>query len=187
MNRPLRALALVVCAALTGCGVAPQGQPVPFEAAAPTRTTPSASPEGSRTVTVYFVRGDRLEPAGRAGSNTSTQGALDLLSAGPAVDEVEAGLRSAVAPASIRSALEEPEVVVIDVNRDFVETSGTDQLLAVAQVVWTVTERDATRRVRLTSGGSPVEVPTDDGLSAGTVDRSDYESVAPPAGAADGR
>lgn len=179
MRRPAGTLALLGCLALSGCGVAPQAEPVPFEAAAPTRTQAPAASEGSRAVTVYFIREDRLEPATRAASDTSARSTLELLGAGPAPEEARAGVRTAIAPASIRSAAEEPDIVVIDVNRDFVETSGTDQLLAVAQVVWTVTERDETRRVRLTSDGTPVEVPTDDGLSADTVDRADYDSVAP--------
>lgn len=179
MRRLTSTLTLAGCLALSGCGVTPQAEPVPFEAAAPTRTQAAEAPEGPRAVTVYFIREDRLQPAARAASDTSARGALELLGAGPAPEEVRTGVRTAIAPASIRSATEEPDIVVIDVNRDFVETSGTDQLLAVAQVVWTVTERNETRRVRLTNDGTPVEVPTDDGLSADTVDRDDYDSVAP--------
>lgn len=179
MRRPTSILVLAGCVALSGCGVSPQAEPVPFDAAAPTRTQAPEAPEGSRTVTVYFIREDRLQPAARAASDTSVRGTLELLGAGPAPEETRTGVRTAIAPASIRSATEDADLVVIDVNRDFVETAGTDQLLAVAQIVWTVTEPDEARRVRLTNDGTPVEVPTDDGLSADTVDRDDYDSVAP--------
>nr|WP_246247237.1 GerMN domain-containing protein [Cellulomonas septica] len=128
-----------------------------------------------------MVRDDRLEAVRRPSTSATLEDAVEALSAGPSRDETRAGLRSAVAVDSVRSAETDDEVVVVDVSHDFVETSGSDQLLAVAQLVWTVTEASGRPEVRLTSGGDPVEVPTDRGLSSGDVARDDYASVAPTA------
>ena len=71
-------------------------------------------------------------------------------------------------------------VVTIGVSREFTEVAGGNQLLATAQVVFTVTEFPGVEAVRITADGSPVEVPTDDGLTDEPVGRDDYASVAAP-------
>jgi hypothetical protein len=71
-------------------------------------------------------------------------------------------------------------VVTIGVAREFTEVAGGNQLLASAQVVFTVTGFPGVEAVRITADGSPVQVPTDDGLTAEPVGRDDYRSVAAP-------
>jgi spore germination protein GerM len=71
-------------------------------------------------------------------------------------------------------------VVTVAVSREFTEVAGGNQLLATAQVVFTVTEVPGVAAVRVTADGSPVEVPTDAGLTDEPVRREDYASVAGP-------
>ena len=89
----------------------------------------------------------------------------------------------------IRTALP-PEVVGVDevlpdglttvsVTRGFTGITGGNQLLAVAQIVWTLTELPTVTTVRFVVEGTPVEVPTDGGLTNRSVGRDDYRSVAP--------
>lgn len=173
---------LLLCLLLAACGVGPQNGPVPIDVPVPTKAQPEEPAlRGPRTVTVYFILGDRLTPVRRGASETSLEQLLLLLAAGPSPREAQDGLRTAVAPGVLSPgpAATTPGTVVVEVTRDFTEVSGRNQLLAVAQVVWTVTEGQDITNVRMTSAGMPLEVPTDTGLSAGPVTRSDYLSVKP--------
>jgi spore germination protein GerM len=71
----------------------------------------------------------------------------------------------------------------VAVTREFTGLGGGNQQLAVAQIVWTVTEFPGVQQVRFSIDGQPLEVPTDEGLTDQPVDRDDYRSVAPPSDA----
>ena len=183
MRRPAGTIALGLgCVLMTGCGVWAQPEPVAIDIPVPSRSSPpeeSMAP-GDLTVHVYLLRGSRLERTPRPAPDASVATTLELLASGPTADETRSGLRTALAPGSVRAGAAEADLVVVDVTRELVATSGTDQLLAVAQVVWTVTEPPSTfRRVRLMGEEGAVEVPTDRGLSADPVTRDDFLSVAP--------
>ena len=176
-------LALAAVAALTGCGVG--AQPGPEPVSIPQPSTPEAgatgAPDGPR-VTVWFVRGARLEAAERPVERPTVDTALAALVAGPTRGEVVDGLRTALSPQSLapdRPTSADP-VVTVEASREFTEVAGGNQLLATPQVVFTVTEFPGVESIRITAEGSPVEVPTDDGLSAEPVGRADYASVAAP-------
>jgi hypothetical protein len=177
----LAAAALVLC----GCGVSTQDRPEALVLS----ETPSASPaadvgSGSVEVQVYFVRGTRLEPVTRSATAADLQATLGVLVAGPDRREVFSGLRTAVAPQTETTLSPVSEgTVQLDLPRELTGLTGGNQLLAFAQLVWTLTEVPGVRAVRFSSAGAPVEVPTDTGLAAGLVDRDDYASVAPRAAA----
>ena len=178
-------LTLTAVAVLSGCGLGAQSAPEPISIPRPSTTGPGvgADPDGPR-VTVWFVRGSRLEAAERPAQRPGLTPALDALVAGPTRGEVVDGLRTALSPQSLtpdRPAAADA-VVTVAVSREFTEVAGGNQLLATAQVVFTVTGFPGVEAVRITADGSPVEVPTDEGLTDEPVDRDDYASVAPPAG-----
>lgn len=181
MSRLLRVLVVLLCLALGGCGMWAQREPVTIDVPVPTEPTAPPAPDGPRSVTVYLLRGDRLEAARRAADDRSVATAVELLAAGPTGPESRAGLRTAVPPESVRMVGTDGATgtVVVEVTADFVATTGTNQLLAVAQVVWTVTESPDVRLIRMTSNGNPIDVPTDEGLSGDPVGRDDYAAVAP--------
>ena len=168
---------------LAGCGVEPEAQPEPLGVPAPSAAEPSGErgPDGP-LVTVFFVRGTELAPVARPAASPDAGAAMDQLTTGPTRPEVLAGLRTALAPQTLTVDEGRPGgLTAVSVTRDFTAVTGGNQLLAVAQVVWTLTELPGTTEVRFLADGVPVEVPTDEGLTDQPVDRADYLSVAPPA------
>lgn len=166
---------------LTGCGVAPQTQPEALPPAAPQPVEPSGRPEPlGPAVTVFFVRGAALAPAARASKRSDAASAVQQLVVGPSRPEVLSGLRTALAPQPLTVDEGLPGgLTAVSVTREFTGVTGGNQLLAVAQVVWTLTELPGTAEVRFLVAGVPVEVPTDEELTDQPVDRTDYRSVAP--------
>jgi hypothetical protein len=184
--RRLIVLLALLAAALCGCGVSPQPGPeaisLPSHRAAGS-TVPSS---GSVLDTVFLVHGGRLQAVQR---RTATPGdlrqVLGLLASGPSRAEARDGLRTALAPQPL-SVLDVSDrgVLTLGVTRQFTGVVGGDQLLALAQVVWTVSQFPWVDRVRFVTGGQSLEVPTDHGLVQRAVTRDDYRTVAPPAGPA---
>jgi hypothetical protein len=175
-------VAVAVALALSACGVGAQGGPEPVGVPTSSVTSPDAAVStGSPRVAVYLVRGSRLARAERPTPRPAVDAALDALVAGPSRAEVVGGLRTALSPQLLRSDASAPAepVVTVTVAREFTEVSGGNQLLAVAQVVWTLTELPGVQGVRITTDGRPVEVPTDRGLTSAPVGREDFASVAP--------
>ncbi len=174
--------ALVLLLLLAGCGVDVQDRPESISIPEPPTTDAGPTTDsGGEEVTVFFVRGARLEAASRSTARPGVESALELLVAGPSRSEVIDGLRTALAPQTL---LPEPTgstrpVITIAVSREFTDVAGGNQLLAVAQVVWTATQVPGIELLRVTADGQPVEVPTDEGLTDDPVGRSDYRSVAP--------
>jgi len=166
---------------LAGCGVPPQAEPTPVQVS-PAPRPRSPSPDGDRVVTVFLVRDGRLAEEERTADDTSERSALELLVEGPSDAEKAGGTTTALAPGDY--ALQEgPGVAtVIDVPAQFTQIDGDLQLLAAAQLVWTVTDRRPLALVRMTFEGEAIELPTDRGLTSGPVRRSDYGSVAPEDG-----
>lgn len=179
----MRTLAALLCLAalLTGCGVEPQARPE--RVAVPTQPlnppVPQPDDEGPDVV-VFFVRGADLAPVRREADVATPDVALQLLIAGPTRPEVINGLRTALAPQALAVDLGVPGgITSVTVTPEFAGITGGNQLLAVAQVVWTLTEVPGTAQVRFLVDGAPVEVPTDSGLSDQPVGREHFRSVAP--------
>lgn len=174
-------VALVVAASVAGCGVSAQDTAEPVSTGAQP-ATPSGGGErtaGSRLI-VYLVRDADLAPVERRFRTPTAAAALDELVKGPTRAEAADGIRTALAPevVGVEDVLSDGATTV-SLTRGFTGITGGNQLLAVAQVVWTLTDLASVDRVSFTVEGLPVEVPTDAGLSSGPVDRDDYRSVAP--------
>lgn len=175
-------LVAVLLGALAGCGVRAQdrGEPAPLPEALPAPPRPPGS-GGGEDLVVYLVSGASLSPVRRAAPERRPQDAVDQLLAGPTRSEVVSGLRTALSPQHL-SVLTGPDhggTVTVTVTRGFTGIGGGNQLLAVAQVVWTVTQFPRVDDVLFVFEGSLVAVPTDEGLTDRPVDRADYASVAP--------
>lgn len=179
----LTCLLVLLALWLAGCGVSAQDRALPVARPTAGGGVQTAAPEGDGPpVTVYFIRNARLEPVQRGADDRSSQTALQLLAWGPTSGEVASGVRTALARQPLTAQVSEdgsPGTVVVGTTRDFLGVPGGDQLLAVAQLVWTATEASGIDRVRVTVEGEVVEVPTDRGLTRDTVTRADYLSVAP--------
>jgi hypothetical protein len=188
--RTIAASTILLALALGGCGVGTQSsavsverRDVPFDLLDPI-TAPAASPEGAASIenlTVFMVRGDRLVPVGRSPDGPiSPQTAMAALARGPSDAEVAAGVQSAVGPSNpARSVQVEEHRVVVDLDGDFL-TAGGDQIVGIAQIVFTLTTLIGIDSVQFRLEGEPVEVPLPDGvLTADPVRDSDYLALAP--------
>ena len=180
----------LTCALLAGCGVRTQDAPeqlppdvLPSElqasAAPPTGQPAEPFPGGSTTtVPVYLVEGDRLIQVDRPAGRRSLEDALTaLLAAG----EAGGSQRSAVPAGTVVERLERRgDLLSIELSRQFGQVRGLDQVLAVAQVVWTATEFPPVQQIDLLVGGRRLELPVEQGeVSSGPARRDDYRSVGP--------
>ncbi|MFH5823468.1 GerMN domain-containing protein [Georgenia sp. AZ-5] len=183
MKQLISAVLTLAVILLPGCGVLPEQEPTAIEIARSATPAQAAPDAGPFTMTVYYIHDDRLKPVPRAVSQTSATTALSLLTTGPTRSEVATGLRTALTPQTLTLTTDEerPDTADVAVTPDFTSITGENQLLAVAQLVWTVTELPGVSRVRLSVDGEPLEIPTDRGLSRAPVGRPDYTSVAPSA------
>ena len=172
---------LVAALLLTGCGVRAQDRPEPVPtAAAPSSDDGGGSPAAGPRLTVFFIRGAELAPVERRTASTTTAAALDQLVEGPTRAEVRTGIRTALPPEVVGVDEVLPDgLATVSVTRGFTGISGGNQQLAVAQIVWTLTDLTTVSTVRFAVEGAPVEVPTDAGLTDRPVGRDDYRSVAP--------
>lgn len=183
---PLAVLALsIVCG---GCGIPTSGVPKPIAAASVPFTLLGTEPVGAQppslgpATLVYYVRQDRLAPVTRhiPGSNVPAASVRMILS-GPTASEANDGLASDV-PARTRlvSLDVTGRVATVDLSKEFGTIGGSDQVLAVAQIVYTVTASRYIDAVSFAINGRRIEVPDGSGsLSVTPRARVDYRALAP--------
>ncbi len=176
---------------LAACGIpessAPQAlsrRDVPFGLLSPSSSRPPANAGAPQVATVvYLLRGGRLAPAVRdVAAPLSLQRVLDALVQGPTNTEATGGLGSAVdSQAHLIAAGTVAGIATVDLGGDFGQIGGREQILAVAQVVFTVTNFPSVTGVTFTEAGQPVDAPAGDGtLTSGPLVRQDFATLAPP-------
>ena len=183
-----RLAALLAAVVLTGCGVPQDDEPrallpgeVPY---ASPRPSPVGEAFGSDQVALYFVRDGAVVQSTRPVQEpVTTEELLELLLAGPAPDEFDAGLSSVLPPTVT------VEDVELDGSTAIITLDGPDsevlrlQPLAYAQIVATLTPRPVSG-VRFRLGDTDLRVPRADGsLTAGPLSREDYASLLAAPGA----
>jgi spore germination protein GerM len=196
MNRRLRRPVLVAAAVAlallgAGCGIpsddhatlAAAGS-VPFDllGQAPSATAPTQPAAPTEKATLFLVQGERLAPVQRElPAPVSVQSVLEALAAGPTATEVELGLRTALlSPGLMRSGGVSGGIATIDLGQPFTEIAGRDQIVALAQIVSTVTGLPGVGRASFTLQGNPVGVLRGDGaVTTESVSRDDYATLAP--------
>jgi spore germination protein GerM len=189
MRRLALALLAVCGLATAGCGVPTDrtardlpASDVPFAllaAEAPTTTT-STAPSRPVAVTVFMIgRDERLVGVGRqVTSPLSVEKVVAELLKGPASDERRKGMRTGLAPETlILSADISDNIANIDLGGPV--ATGTQQLVALAQIVYTATELEGVNGVRFTYQGTRANVLTELGSTAFPVGRAAYPSLAP--------
>jgi spore germination protein GerM len=196
-GRARRGWALLAVALLPACGFGAQGidhpvddDDVPYDLLAPSTTTTTSAPPPATTTTLawrtnlWFVRGDHLEPVTR---QLRIQPAVPLvltqLLRGPAAAD-PASVRTALEPDDA-SAADEPTggALTVDLGADFGTRPSSEQILALGQLVFTVTEVPGVGRVIFRIDGAELDVPLPNGqLAAGSVSRDDYASLVFPSG-----
>lgn len=185
-NGRWRALLLVVVAVLgVACGVPAQDRPERLgdQGAVALIDTPPTSQPGAMSLPVFFVRGERLVAVPRAVPEATLEATLRALFAGPSTEEAAAGLHSAVGP-SIRlgEARVQGGLARVDLSSPFAQARSEDQVIAVAQLVFTATEVRGVEAVSITVDGEPIEIPTGDGgLTGGPLRRAHFPGLEPVA------
>ena len=175
----------------TACGIPPDDHAilaapgsVPFDllgqAPPATVTTLQASP--TEKATIFLVQGERLAPVQRElPAPVSVESVLEALEAGPTATEVQLGLRTALlAQGLVKSGSVSGGIATIDLGQPFTEIAGRDQILALAQIVSTVTGLPGVGRASFTLEGQPTGVLRGDGgVTTDSVSRDDYATLAP--------
>lgn len=190
----MRALAsaLAVTALLVGCGVPVQHEAEPIDpAAVPSRLTSSAEPTagqtsatpGKATVQVNFVRKERLVSLVREAPSVSRDDRLatviEALMAGPSAREQSAGLTSALPPELGLTVVQvDGNRVVLELSGDTEGRSATENILAVGQIVLSVTAVPTVDEVTFFRDGQPVEALLADGaLTAEPLTAAQYTQL----------
>ncbi len=182
------AAVLVAGALVSACSVGTDASPqlisrkaVPFGLLAPntSTTTPAESAQGMTIfleVTGHLVTVNRLVP-----QPATLRSALRALGRGPTSAESAAGITSPVSTASPLTLLSHNgETVVVNVGTSFSALSGQDQIVAAAQLVYTLTLFPGVHQIVIRVGGQRTLVPTATGrISANPLTRSAYASLAP--------
>jgi Sporulation and spore germination len=138
---------------------------------------------GSRDAIIYLARGGRLIPTARSLAPPLTLPRLLLsLARGPTSPEVAAGIRTALpvedAPKDVKVAR---GTATVDLPASFTNLSRPDQVLALAQIVYTVTGQPGIGQVQFTLDGTAADIPRADlSLTSTPVTRDDYLALAPP-------
>lgn len=149
-------------------------------------TEPAATPteEATLTLSVYFLRDEKIATAHRVVPHTLevAAAAMDALLAGPTDAEVAAGLSSAVpAGTEVLGISIENGVANIDLSSEFESGGGSLSMRArLAQVVYTLTQFPTVQTVTFSLDGEPVDVFGGEGiLLENPVGRADFEDITP--------
>jgi hypothetical protein len=189
-RRSARRIAVIVVVLLVaaGCGVPSQDSAtetdpnqVPFGLLDRNRGVEVGS-LGGRNVVVFLTGDGRLvRTTRRIRPPLRLDGVLEVLKEGPTRAELAAGTRSAVLDDdTFESVAVAGGTAVVDLSRPFTGRSNADQILALAQIVFTLTARPGIGQVQFTLADQSIEIPVANGtLTTNPVSRDDYQSLAP--------
>lgn len=191
-GRRAGAVAAVLVLVLGGCGIRAEDSPRAIGTELGRTSLPVDQADGTPAVeiatSVYLVTpAGRLRPTARQvrvspRPSTHLASVLDALIGGPSATEVDDGLRSAVpSTTEVRAVTVDGDTAVVDLSEEFASIGGQRELLAVGQVVLTVTTFPGVRQVLLRLDGRPTALPRPDGsLVDGPVALSDYAELLDP-------
>jgi hypothetical protein len=178
-------LLIFVLIGMYGCTLGPQDHPVAIDTAtspAPGPTSPPGTAQAQQ-LSVFLVRDGQLVEVKRGGGEASDQlsAALAALVRPPSKVERAAGLRTALPARTTQIAWRaEDSTIVVTLPPEFGGLTTAEQVMAIAQLVYTATQNSDAERVGFSLGEGHIEVPVGDGrLVARPVTRQDYQRVAP--------
>jgi spore germination protein GerM len=183
-------LAAVAAALMLGaCAIQPDSSPrdipeddrLPLEPIAPD----GGATEGS-SYRVFLVTDEdddgeaALQHVLRDVDPPSPRAVLDELFKGPSAEEFEAGFRTALDTFTLNSAQRAARTLNVDVSSEILELPQPTLELAVAQIVFTASELEEIRDVRLRVDGEPQAWPDGRGeLQTDTLTVYDYPDLVP--------
>ena len=177
-GRPLSMVLVMLATVLTsGCGVSAESRAHRLDEEQP-GAAKEAQPGAEPTLQIYLVRAGRLFPVTRPATEASPESAMKELLAGPTAAEGDAGISTAISPSTrLRTVREGRGVVTVDLS----EVKGGEQIVAVAQIVFTLTALPDVEAVRLEVDGEPADAPRAHGdLTRAPLRRTDFAELAPP-------
>jgi len=185
-RRALGVLGIGALVALVSCGISAEPEAtriepdqVPFGLldAEPSTTI---SKDG-RVVSIHLLTGDRLLVVDRTmPDDGSLADLLELVIGGPTAEERGLGITSAVPPGTIAGVETSRGTAEVDLTPAFGDLRSADQILALAQIVYTLTAQPGIGSVAFTLEGEPIEVPRSDGtVSDDPLSRDDFSALAP--------
>lgn len=189
MTWPRRRLVVTTLIALaaTGCGVSGQARPTKVKEtgvkvvdAAPVAAVPAGTQ--AQTIRLCFVAGDQLVETPRDLPSPASIGAtLAALVAAQRKGGVPGGARSVVSePDLVTARSVERGVAKVELGASFDQISTSSQILALAQVVCTLTNLPGVGQIQFTRNGVSLQVPrADSSLTNQPVARSDYAPLLP--------
>ena len=145
-------------------------------------SSPSSAPTSTSAVSVYFLKGEKVQPVRRSATGTGVAAAaVRALLAGPTSAERAAGLTSSVpSGTTLRSLDISGGLATVDLTGTFDDGGGSLSMQArVAQVVFTLTRFTSVQRVSFRLDGTPVTALGGEGVDVDKVDRADYEDLSP--------
>jgi len=180
-------------AAVAACGIPTASSPTPIarsdvpyhllDPAVTTTTAPGTPPAVGVPEQIFLVAptGHLVAAAREVAVPASLSQVLGALLAGPTATESASGVQSYLTGTGIQATVSEAGgVATVHFSTDPIQVVGPDQTLAIAQVVYTLTQQSGVTGVAFAIGGKPIEVPTAAGAQvAGPVGRADYLPQAP--------
>jgi spore germination protein GerM len=169
-----------------GCGIDAQGEAdrvapadVPFGLLEEQPTTTETVSD--RTENVYLVADDRVVAIERSvPDDVGLSDLLELVVDGPSDTERALGITTAVPEGAVASVSSGRGLAEVDLTAAFGEIRGADQLVALAQIVYTLTAQPGIGGVIFTLDGQDVQVPLGDGtVGVEALTRDDLRSLAP--------
>lgn len=157
--------------------------PEPSTTLPPSTLPPTTAPPSTVLIAfpldVYWISGSTIRPIRRVAVEATLDTAIEALRAGPLFSDTAEGLRSALAASDmIDSAAVQSGTATIDLAPSFLTLPGNEQTLAIAQIVYTVTNLPGVGLVTFRLSDRPLSVPTADGQpSRGPLSRDDYVSL----------
>jgi spore germination protein GerM len=184
-------LVAVILVIAAGCGVPAQQQAIPIEPGAipsqlsspdrPTSPRASATP-GRSTVQVNFVRKDRLVSLRRDAPGDRLAAVVQALKDGPTETEQANAITTALPPdLSLIVVAVQGRRVTLDLSGETDGRSATENVLAVGQIVLSVTALPSVDEVLFSHNGATVEALLADGaLTTDPLTADDYASLRSP-------
>ena len=166
--------ALVLGLAGTACGIGVDRSPRVIDKSqqrdlGPSRPADAAGLSSNGEQRVFFVTdvgktgGSRLQQVSRQVGSTPDMVLAELFK-GPNDQELNGKLRTAIpSGATVHRSTRTGEVVTVDLDGTLAATGGDRQILAIAQIVYSLTAIDGVQRVSILVDGITREWPTEDG------------------------
>lgn len=187
----LGAALAALAVAMAACGVPAEDKAtlaspddVPFDLLGPPQETTSSTALSERPdpVEIYLAQGERLTAAARKVPFPATpESILETLVDGPTEVEVARGVSTALFGEDVifvRSVGVAGGIATVDLGPSFNDVPN--KILALGQIVFTLTGLPGIGRVSFTRDGAPTAVPRSNGeVTTDSVSKDDYSLVAP--------